>query len=69
MDPECLTANFKIQKGFWTIVKDPYFLFELFLLLLIPYPIEAGGQGIFKNLSATFQTSAINWTMGDVLHG
>ena len=40
---------------------DKLFLIELFILLLIPYPIEGGGKGIFKKLEPTFSMSVFNW--------
>lgn len=68
MDEKALTENFKIKSGFLAVLTDRYFLFELFLLLLIPWPIEGAGKGFFTSLSPRFTMSAINWTMGSILH-
>ena len=68
MDAEALTDNFKIKSGFLAVLTDRYFLFELLLLLLIPWPIEGVGKGFFKSLPPTFTMSAINWTMGSTTH-
>jgi|688.fasta_scaffold221373_2 hypothetical protein len=68
MDENDLTDNFKIKSGFWAVVTDRYFLFELFLLILIPWPIEGVGTGFFKSLPPRFTMSAINWTMGSTVH-
>jgi len=38
---ETVTENFKMKNiGFKSVFSDGMFLFEVFLLLLIPYPIE-----------------------------
>lgn len=68
MSVDALTDNFKIKSGFWAVVTDRYFLFELLLLLLIPLPIEGAGSGFFNFLPPRFTMSAINWTEGSILH-
>ena len=41
LSEEAVTENFKMGEiGFKSVVSDRMFLFEVFLLLLIPYPIE-----------------------------
>jgi len=39
MDEDSLTDNFKVESGFWQVMKDKFFWFEAILLLLVPYPI------------------------------
>lgn len=40
MSEEDLTENFKTKNiGFWSVITDGAFLTEVFMLLLIPYPI------------------------------
>ena len=73
MHEEDLTANFKMDGvSFWSVMKDPAFIFESFLLILIPYPIQPLGAGIFKFLPNQFTMTAINWGLakpGDYVHG
>lgn len=59
---EAVTENFKMGEiGFKSIVSDPLFLFEVFLLLLVPFPVKSLGKGLFKNLQPTFTMTSFNW--------
>jgi hypothetical protein len=38
MDEDTLTDNFKVDSGFWQVMKDKVFWFEIMLLFFVPYP-------------------------------
>lgn len=73
MSEEELTENFKTKNiGFGSVITNGAFLREVFMLLLIPYPIQGYGEGFLKNLPNRFTNTAINWNgvvNGELLHG
>lgn len=59
---EAVTDNFKMSYiGCKSVFSDGMFLLEVFILLLIPYPIAGLGKGLLKNLPPTFTMTAFNW--------
>jgi phage gp36-like protein len=38
MDEDTITDNFKVESGFWEVMKNYVFWIEVFMLLLVPYP-------------------------------